>query len=187
MSDRRAGTIKTRTVADVTFRCSNRVYWHLRWTIWVLALRFPKARLVILQPCYQPGYEKSAGTHDFDAVFDVWIYGLDPWRAQRFLRRRGWAAWFRHTGSWAARSAWHFHMISIPPGLRANPSVAAILEAFRDLGIKVGEYVPGQIYDYFRHAFGLKGQHDSGDDDSWFPENINKTVFRRRWWFQRNR
>jgi hypothetical protein len=173
------------------------VAWHLRWTIWLLALRHPKARLVIYQPCYHTGVNLSAGTHDYDAVFDVWIIGMDPRKAQVFLRRRGWAARFRHTGSWSARSAWHIHMISIPPGLRANPTPAQIGMAYAALGIKVGHFIDGgyttsghvwatsQLDDYFAHALALAGQHRAGSDHSWFPDNINKTVFSRALWFKR--
>lgn len=196
-----AGTVRTRTVAGVTFRCSNRVYWHLLWTIWFLKARYPKARLTIFQPCYHTGVAASAGTHDFDAVLDVWIdggvLGADPWRAQRVLRRLGWAAWFRNTGSWAARSAWHIHMISLPLGLPANPTPLDVGKAYAALGMKVGEYIDGgytttgrvvgtsQVDDYYAHALGLAGEHRAGEDHSWYPDNINRTVFRRRWWFHR--
>lgn len=184
---RRAGTLKTRTIAGHTFRCSNRTAWHLRWTLFVLALRFPKARLEILQTCYHTGVAASAGTHDYDCVFDVWVYGGklggDPWRAQRFLRAHGWAAWFRHTGSFA--DAWHIHMISLPTGLSANPTADEVSAAYKRLGIRVGVYVPGQIDDYYAHAYGLAGQHRAGSDHSYFPNNINRTVFRRALWFNR--
>lgn len=186
----RAGTIRTVTIAGTTFRAARRTIWHLRWTIYVLRLRYPKARLVIYQTCYHTGVSASAGTHDFDAVFDVWItggvLGRDPWRAQRFLRRHGWAAWFRHTGSWASRSAWHIHMISLPPGLPANPTPTDVLAAYHRLGIRVGVYVPGQVDDYYAHALGLAGQHHAGDDPSWHPKNITRTAFRRALWFNRN-
>jgi len=58
----RAGTVALRTVAGQTFHCSNRVYWHLLWTIFVLRVRFPKARLQILQTCYHSGVDLSKGT-----------------------------------------------------------------------------------------------------------------------------
>lgn len=194
---RTAGTLKTRTIAGATFRCSNRVAWHLRWTIFVLALRHPKARLRIIQTCYNRTIAASAGTHDYDAVFDVEIAGLDWWTAQRFLRRHGWAAWFRHTGSWSPRDYWHIHMISLPPGLPANPTPLQVGKAYAALGIRVGHYVDGgyttrgrvdatsQVDDYYAHALGLSGQHRAGDDHSWFPDNINRTVFRRSQWFNR--
>lgn len=182
---RTAGTLKTRTIAGRTFKCSNRVAWHLRWTILVLGLRFPKARLYVYQTCYHQGVAASAGTHDFDACFDVKIIGLDWWKAQQFLRRRGWAAWYRHTGSWSSPSGWHIHMISLPPGLPANPTALDVQHAFEALGIRVGIFVPGQVDDYYAHALGLKDQHRAGLDHSWFPDNINRTVFRRRWWTRR--
>lgn len=186
---RLAGTVRTRTIAGRSFRCSNRTAWHLRWTLWVLGLRFPKARLEIVQTCYHSGVDASAGTHDFDAVFDVWIHGgalgADPWRAQRFLRACGWAAWFRCTGQWASKDRWHIHMVSIPSGLPANPTAVQVQAAYDALGIRVGVYVPGQVDDYFAHAYGLAGQHRAGTDRSWFPDNINRTVFRRRQWFRR--
>lgn len=178
-----AGTLHYRTVAGHTFKCSNRTYWHLVWTIWVLKLRHPKAKLGIYQTCYNTTIALSKGTHDFDAVFDVWIDGLDWWRAQRFLRRRGWACWYRHTGSFASTP--HIHMISIPLGLSANPSAEDVHAAFSRLGIKVGVYVPGQVDDYYAHAYGLAGEHRAGSDHSWFPDNINATVFRRRLWLSR--
>jgi len=198
---RTSGTVRLRTVAGVGFHCSNRTYWHLLWTIWWLRLRFPLARLHIFQTCYHTGVAASAGTHDFDACLDVWIYGgalgADPWRAQKVLRQLGWAAFFRHTGPWAARSAWHIHMVSLPPGLPAHPTALDVGKAYAALGIKVGEFIDGgyttlgrvvgssQVVDYFRHAEGLAGEHDQNDDPSWHPTNINRTVFRRSWWFDR--
>lgn len=196
-----ARTLNTRTVAGVTFRCSNRTYWHLLWTIWYLRLRFPLARLHIVQTCYHTGVAASAGTHDCDCVLDVWIYGgvlgADPWKAQKVLRRLGWAAWFRHTGTWAAKSAWHIHMISLPTGLPANPTALDVGKAYAALGIKVGEYIDGgftttgrvvatsQVVDYFNRAEGLAGEHVQNDDPSWHPADINQTVFHRSSWFNR--
>jgi hypothetical protein len=196
-----ARTVRTRTVAGKTFRCSNRTYWHLRWTMFVLRLRFPKARLNIYQGCYHTGVAASAGTHDYDCVFDVWItggvLGRDHWRAQHFLRAHGWAAWFRHTGTWAPRSAWHIHMISLPPGLSSNPTPFEIGKAYERLDIKVGRFIDGgyttrghvdassQVDDYYAHALGLAGQHRAGDDPSWHPKYISRRVFHRSLWFRR--
>ena len=151
--------VRTVTIGGKTFRAGMRTIAHLQWTIEQLAKRFPMARLEVIQGSYNSGVAASAGTHDFDGVLDVRIVGLDWWVAQKFLRQCGWAAWFRHTGDWAAPSAWHIHMISIGcPG-------------------PVGIFIPGQLDDYFRHSLGLKGQHDSGLDDSWFPPDINATIF----------
>jgi hypothetical protein len=195
----------TRNIAGTTITASRRTIWHLRWTIFKLFLYFPKARLRIIQGTCSHGIY-SAGTHDFDCVLDVEIIGMPGatdearwFRAQRFLRNHGWAAWFRHTGTWAARSAWHIHMISIPPGLPANPTPEQIGRAFAKIGLKVGEYIDGgwttkgaivataQLDDFFRHTFGLKGEHASGADGSWFPANILAQVFRQEWWPNRYR
>lgn len=190
----KASTVRTVTLAGKTFRASNRTIWHLQWTILFLKLRFPKARLRIIQPCYHSGVAASEGTHDYDCVLDVWIdggvLGKDPWRAQRVLRSLGWAAWFRHTGSWAARGDWHQHMISLPFLLMSNPSASDVGRAYSKLGLKVGKYIDGgfttsgqtfttsQVDDYYAHALGLASQHRAGEDPSWFPPNIGATVFR---------
>jgi hypothetical protein len=41
----------------------------------------------------------------------------------------------------------------------------------------LGEFVPGQILDYHAHAFGLKDQHDPSSDHSFFPDDIDSTIF----------
>lgn len=173
-----AGTLAKRTIAGRTFIASNRTAAHLTWTIDELARRHPSAHLTIIQTCYNRTIAASAGTHDYDGVFDVEISGLTWWQAQRFLRNHGWAAWFRHTGTWADPSSWHIHMCSIPEGLPGNPTVDQIDGAYAQVGIQVGLYVPGQIDDYYAHALGLAGQHRAGSDRSWFPDSINATVYR---------
>lgn len=202
MAQLRAGARRTVTIAGVSFEASMRTIWHLRWTIWFLGVRFPLARLRILQTCYHRGVDLSAGTHDYDCVLDVWIdggvLGRDPWKAQKVLRRLGWAAWFRHTGPWADRSEWHIHMISLPVGLPAQPSALDVGKAYAALGIVVGEYIDGgyttagrivatsQVVDYCTfHAEGLAGEHEQNDDPSWHPADFRRTVFRRALWFHR--
>lgn len=153
MSD--AAVIETVTIAGRIFRCSRRTAAHLLWTIDELARLHPKARLVIIQAPFNVGVAASAGTHDKDAVLDVEIVGLDWWNAQAFLRKCGWAAWVRYPPTFS----WHIHMVSLGyPG-------------------EVGIYVPGQVRDYYAHALGLAGQHASGSDPSWFPPDIDATVF----------
>lgn len=153
-----ANTVASRTIGGKTFRASQRTADHLNHTIKALAKKYPGTRLRVIQGCYSNG-PLSAGTHDGDAVLDVEIVGLNWWTAQRFLRELGWAAWYRHTGTWAAQSAWHIHMISL------------------GYTTPVGEFVPGQVDDYYRHALGLKGQHNSGSDKSWFPPDIAATIY----------
>lgn len=136
LADRRtAGTpdpaeVVDATVASHTGRYGRRTLAHILWTITRLAELHPGARLVIIQGCYHTGYEPSAGTHDGDGVLDVEIIGLTWTDAQAFLRDCGWAAWWRHTGSWAAQDDWHVHMVSVGcPG-------------------PVGAYVPRQVTDF---------------------------------------
>lgn len=131
-----------------------------------LARLHPGCRLYVIQSCYHAGYEPSAGTHDRDCVLDVKIIGMDWWAAQRFLRERGAAAYFRHTGSWAAESQWHIHLALLPDPGHVPEWVA-----------HVGIYVPGQRNDYYRHTFGLKNQHNTDLDKSWFPGDPNKAPY----------
>lgn len=147
--------ITTVTFGGKTFRCSQRTHAHLLWTAERLAELHPGCAVRVIQGSFNDGVAASAGTHDRDAVLDVQIVGLSWWDAQRFLREHGWAAWFRFPPLFTL----HLHMISLGyPG-------------------RVGIFVPGQVEDYYRHALGLKGQHDSGSDDSWFPPDIDSTIF----------
>lgn len=142
------------TFGGQTFRAGRRTAAHLEFTAERLEEHEPDARLVVIQPPFNTGVDASAGTHDFDGVLDVAILGMDWFPAQRFLRECGWAAWFR-TPPFSP----HIHMISLGcPG-------------------RLGEFVPGQILDYFNHAFGLAGQHEPGSDTSWFPDDIEATEF----------
>lgn len=111
--------------------------------------------LGIIQSAYNRGVEASAGTHDEDAVYDLYIPGVAYRTAERFMREMGWACWYRFPPAFG----YHLHAISL--GYRTQ----------------VGIYVPGQVDDYYRHALGLKGQHDSGDDPTWHPDDIDSTIF----------
>lgn len=168
--------VSSRTFGGKTFRCSEWVAGHLEYTVARLKIEHPKARLRIIQATFSDG-PYSAGTHDFDAVLDVEIIGLAFDQAQTFLRKCGWAAWWRHTGTWAPRSNWHIHMASIPPKLSGRPTAAQVSTAYGALGVRVGGFVPAQVADYFNHALGLKGQHGSGSDKSWFPADIAATIY----------
>lgn len=188
--------VAARTFGGNTFSCTDRTYQHLKSTRWRLRLRYPFAKLVVIQGPFNKTIAASAGTHDFDAVLDVRITGLPGrtterrWlKAQAFLRSHGWAAWWRHTGTWAPMGNWHIHMASIPPGLPQHPTPEQVGRAYARLGTKVGKYIDGgwtttghtvatsQIVDYYNHAQGLAGQHASGIDTTWFPVDINKYVF----------
>lgn len=180
-------TVASRTIMGRTFKCSDWTAGHLQATIDDLAERYPESRLVIIQPCYNTGVDASAGTHDFDGVFDVQITGMTWSKAQSYLRGQGWAAWHRTP---AQGFADHIHMATIPPGLSGRPTAAQVGAAYAKLGLKVGKYIDGgwttsrphkitatcQVADYFAHAYGLANAHTSGGDRSWFPADIASTI-----------
>lgn len=126
---------------------------HLDATIAKLKSVYPNAKLHIIQSAYNTGVKASAGTHDKDACLDVYIEGLDWWTAQAFLRKCGWAAWYRYPPKFGR----HIHMISL--GYGAAP---------------VGYLVPGQVEDYYHHRTGLVGH---AADPSWHPVDIGTTIF----------
>lgn len=142
-----------RTVTGKPAYMGRRTGAHLDHTIEVLARVHPGAKLHIIQSAYNTGVAASAGTHDKDACLDVYIEGLDWWTSQAFLRKLGWAAWYRYPPSFGR----HIHMISL--GYGSAP---------------VGRFVPGQVSDYYNHKTGLVGHKN---DPSWHPADISSTVF----------
>lgn len=136
--------------------------------------------LVILQAPYNTTVAASAGTHDYDACVDLYIPGVGWWEQQRFLRANGLGCWYRHPPSFGH----HIHGFTLPP--REGKSIS---DDFAVHGFKVGVYVDGghatrgrlvtssQLADYYAHAFGLSGLHAAGSDRSWFPKDIEATVF----------
>lgn len=159
MSD--AAEIVVDTVGGRTFRASRRTFAHLDYTI----DRLPAGcALRVIQGCFNTTVAASAGTHDKDACLDVEVVGMSWLDAQWFLRQAGWAAFYRTP---AQGFTPHLHMVSI--GYPGGPSA-------------VGIYVPAQVDDYYRHALGLKGQHNSGADRTRFPTDIASTVFDYQSW-----
>jgi hypothetical protein len=110
--------------------------------------------MVIFQGAYNSTVPQSAGSHDKDAAVDCYIPNVDWWEMQRFLRELGWAAWYRHTGSFA--STLHIHMISL------------------GYSTPVGSLIPGQVSDYYNRRDGLAGH---ALDDTWHPPDIDSTIF----------
>lgn len=141
--------------------------------------------LQIIQSDWNTTVAASAGTHDFDACFDVWIPGVDPWVAQRFLRRHGFGCWVRKPPAFG----WHIHGFVLP--LQEGSSRS---DDFKVHHTKVGVYVDGgwstrgalvtssQIQDYYNRAFGLSGMHTPDSDKSWHPGRskigVRGTIFK---------
>ena len=136
--------------------------------------------IVVIQSAYNSTVAASAGTHNLDCCLDVYIPGVSWWEQQRFFRANGFACWYRHPPSFGN----HIHGFTLPP--REGRSIS---DDYQVHGFEVGLYVDGgystrgglvtssQIADYYNEAFGLSGQHVSGSDDSWYPPNIEATIF----------
>lgn len=128
----------------------------------------------VFQGAFNLSVAASAGTHDLDACFDWYIPGVSFYTTQKIGRRFGFGCWYRH----APKFSNHVHGFVLPPGRK-----------FSSRGIKVGIYVDGglsihghkttssQLDDYYNHAFGLSGEHEHNSDHSWFPPDIDATIF----------
>lgn len=168
-----------KTTSGRSIRGSFRTLCHLN-RLNNLALKKFGVEIQVIQPDWNTGVAASAGTHDFDATWDLWIPGVDPWVQQRFFRANGLGGWMRKPPLFG----WHYHGFTLPP--REGQSIS---DDFKVHGFKVGIYVDGgyssrgglvtssQISDYYNHAFGLSGQHSAGSDRTWFPKSIEATVF----------
>ena len=153
-----------------------------------LAIKKFGVEIQVIQPDWNTGVAASAGTHDFDSTWDLWIPGVDPWVQQRFFRANGLAGWMRKPPTFG----WHYHGFTLP-----KPEGKVRTDDFKMMGVKVGIYVDGgvssrgglitssQITDYFAEAFGLSGQHTPGSDNSWFPANKDATVFNLKTYVER--
>ncbi|GAB3863363.1 hypothetical protein GCM10028801_30810 [Nocardioides maradonensis] len=169
-----------------TFKASRRTVAWLDWIIADFARVFPRSRLVMYQPCYHSGYAPSAGTHDYDAVFDFGFVGTlgrptTRWRWLRFqwfFRNHCAAAWWRHTGSWASVSEYHVHCFPLPADLKHFTTVVG---EFIDGGASQGHPGEGssQLVDYLNESEGLAGQHQSGIDRTRRPKVIKSFNYAR--------
>lgn len=149
-----------------------------------LALKRFGREIVVIQRDWNTGVAASAGTHDYDATWDLYIPGVDWWTQQRFFRANGLGCWYRHPPLFGN----HIHGFTLPP--REGRSIS---DDFAVHGIKVGVYVDGgystrgrlvtssQLADYYARAFGLSGQHEPGSDRSWHPATrpggVEATIF----------
>lgn len=130
-----------------------------------LARKKHGVELVIIQPPFNTDVPASAGTHDFDCCVDLFIAGVGWWKQQRFFRANGLGCWYRHPPKFGN----HIHGFTLP--VREGTS------HLDDFTTQVGSFVPGQLGDYYNHAFGLKNQHTPDSDHSWFPNDIDATIF----------
>jgi hypothetical protein len=180
-----------------TFKASRRTVAWLDYLIWQFNRTFPKARLVMLQSCYHQGVQMSAGTHDYDAVFDLWFVGKIPgltlkaqgMRFSRFMRNRGASGgWFRYYGDWKSPAEWHYHGFPLPVGLERFPTRVGRFIDGGESGLRLaGVNEPGssQLQDYVEtNALGLAGQHAFGSDPTrrQKPKDLNNVVFNYRAW-----
>ena len=145
-----------------------------------LALAKYGSEVVVIQPPYNTTVPASAGTHDFDCCIDLYIPGVSWWDQQRFFRANGLLCWYRHPPMFGN----HIHGITLPPR-----EGTVLSDDFEVHGFQVGVYVDGgysregrqatssQIEDGYAHAFGLAGQHTPGSDKSWWPADLESTIF----------
>jgi hypothetical protein len=142
----------------------------MAWLFEELARDHPGATLHVIQPPYHVGWPPSAGTHDKDACSDVWIFGLEPRVAERWLRAHGFWCWWRHTGTWADPPDWHHHGFTAPAD---GHHFAVPVGVYVDGGLSTqGRIVASsQIQDAHNRAQGLSGLHAPGCDPApWPPE-----------------
>lgn len=142
-----------KTPGGKALRASRYTRYHWDKTMRAFRKRYPHAQVYILQGSYNVGFGPSAETHDWDSVLDVWVTGISWREAERFFRQQGWYGWWRHTGSWAATSKFHIHMIS--PG---TPN-------------RVGSLIPSQIAAFRAGRLGLARSVD-GPDPAPHPKNV---------------
>lgn len=159
-----------------TYKCSFRAACHMA-RLNALAVAKYGTEIVVIQGPYNTTVAASAGTHDYDATWDIHIPGVDWYEQQRFLRANGFGCWVRRPPAFG----WHIHGFTLPP--REGVSIS---DDFRVFGFKVGKYVDGgwslygrsvassQVGDYYDERSGLSGH---ARDTTWFPENKAATIF----------
>lgn len=139
--------------------------------------------IVVIQSAYNTSVRASAGTHNEDLVYDLYIPGVPWWRQQRFFRNHGFWCWYRHRPLFGN----HIHGICMVPKVAGHSWSESVWKR----GFKVGVYVDGgystrrgvrvtssQIDDYVMGAFGLSGQHRPGSDRSYQPHDLGARIFR---------
>lgn len=177
-----------KTIDGKVVRGSVRAIAHLDWMDRRAKAIFGRG-IEVIQSAYNTTVEASAGTHDFDLVYDLYIPGVGWWRQQRFFRNHGFWCWYRHRPLFGN----HIHGICmVPPVGRNTHSDDPFQRHF-----KVGVFIDGgystrgrkvassQIDDHDHKAFGLAEQHTPGSDHSWYPKTnkyfkLNPYIDRRK-------
>ena len=174
------------TFGDKTFTCTRRTRGALRQLARALKKWHPGCSIHVFQPCYNTGVALSEGTHDFDAVLDIWINGMTGDEAQTFVRKHGWAGWHRTPAQGFVE---HVHMALLPPLAHAHPTPQMVGQAYWRRGLKVGRYIDGgltsqgvtnstsQVTDYMANP-PRDATSDHNLDRSWHPTNILATIYR---------
>lgn len=125
-------------------------------------------RILVIQGPYTTDVEASKGTHDFDACKDWFIPGVGWWRTQRFGRVHGDGCYYRRPPLFGN----HIHGFTLPHNRHFRTKVGI----FVDGGVsQFGQQVTSsQLDDYYNHRNALAGH---AHDNSWFPKNIDATIF----------
>jgi hypothetical protein len=134
--------------------------------------------IIVYQGPYTTNRPLSKGTHDLDAALDIWIPGVPGFVQQRFVRANGGGGYYRYPAQGFME---HIHLFVLPHRHGTDPS-----RDYQRGGFKVGYLIDGgwstsgrvvsssQVADLFAHKDALK---DHSHDPSWFPDDIEATVF----------
>lgn len=157
---------------------SLRTISHLDWMSKKSEKNFGQ-KIIVIQPPYNTGYEPSAGTHDLDTCKDWYIPGVDWWMTQRFGRAHGDGCYYRRPSQGFSN---HIHGFTLP----VNHRFATTVGIYIDGGFSLyGRLVTSsQLADYYAHRDALVGH---AHDPSWFPKDINATIFNFNAWLRAQR
>lgn len=146
---------------------SLRTIAHLDWMSARAEKRFG-SRIVVIQPPFNTTVAASAGTHDFDACIDWYIPGVPWYTLQRFGRVHGHGCYYRKPPLFPN----HIHGFTLPVGRRFKTKVGVYIDG--GLSLYGHQVASSQLSDYYKHLDALA---DHSHDPSWFPKNIDGTIF----------
>lgn len=170
-------TWSKRTSSGKQIKGSFRTLCHLNRLNNLSLAKFGK-EIRVIQADWNTTVPASAGTHDFDAAWDLWIDGVDPNVMERFFRANGLGGWIRNPPLFG----WHYHGFTLPQ--REGTSVS---DDFKVHGFRVGVFIDGgysthgrlvassQISDYYEEKTGLAGHAKA---PGWYPPSKTATIFK---------